>query len=124
MLGEDGRPKTGRSKRDVIVHAGLEAVLRAHMPPRRAPDDFVFTTRAGAPIDEANFQGRVWLRALRALCIRPRPFYNCRHTYMLLVVLATFILSQTTESGTSTWFEGVLLLAVYAISAAAAYCVP
>jgi Ca2+:H+ antiporter len=38
---------------------------------------------------------------------------------VLLVVLATFILSQTTESGTSTWFEGVLLLAVYAISAAA-----
>jgi len=40
------------------------------------------------------------------------------------VVLATFILSQTTESGTSTWFEGVLLLAVYAIGAAAVYCVP
>jgi len=35
-----------------------------------------------------------------------------------------FILSQTTESGTSTWFEGVLLLAVYAICAAAVYCVP
>jgi len=43
---------------------------------------------------------------------------------VLLVVLATFILSQTTESGTSTWFEGVLLLAVYAICAAAVYCVP
>ena len=80
MLGEDGRPKTGRSKRDVIVHEGLEAVLRAHMPPRRAPDDFVFTTPAGTPIDEANFQRRVWLRALRALRIRLRPFYNCRHT--------------------------------------------
>ena len=40
------------------------------------------------------------------------------------VMLATFILSQTTESGTSTWFEGVFLLAVYAISAAAVYCVP
>ena len=86
VLGEDGRPKTGRSKRDVIVHEGLEAVLRALMPPRRAPDGFVFTTRAGAPIDEANFQRRVWLRALRALRIRPRPFYNCRHTYISMLL--------------------------------------
>jgi Ca2+:H+ antiporter len=43
---------------------------------------------------------------------------------VLLVVLATFILSQATAGGKSTWFEGVLLLAVYAISAAALYCVP
>jgi len=39
-------------------------------------------------------------------------------------VLATFILSQATAGGKSTWFEGVLLLAVYAISTAALYCVP
>ena len=102
VLGEDGRPKTGRSKRDVIVHEGLEAVLRAHMPPRRAPDGFVFTTRAGAPIDEANFQRRVWLRALRALRIRPRPFYNCRHTYISMLLDAgakpLFVCRQTGTS--------------------------
>ena len=43
---------------------------------------------------------------------------------VLLVVLATFILSQATAGGKSTWFEGILLLAVYAICAAALYCVP
>jgi len=37
VLGEDGRPKTGRSKRDVIIHEGLEAVLQAHMPPAGPP---------------------------------------------------------------------------------------
>ena len=80
VLGEDGRPKTGRSERDVIVHEGLKAVLRAHIPRRPAPDDFVFTKPGGTPIDEANFQRRMWHPAPRALRIRPRPFYNCRHT--------------------------------------------
>lgn len=56
MLGEDRRPKTGRSKRDVVT------------------------------IDEANFQRREWLPALRAL--RVRPFYNCRHTYISTLLAA------------------------------------
>ena len=43
---------------------------------------------------------------------------------VLLVVLATFILGQVTAAGKSTWFEGVLLLAVYAVCVAALYCVP
>jgi integrase len=58
VLGRDGDTKTRRSRRDVIIHDGLEAVPRAHMPLRPAPDDFVFTTRAGAPIDESNFYQR------------------------------------------------------------------
>jgi len=43
---------------------------------------------------------------------------------VLMVVLATFLLSEATVSGKSTWFEGVLLLAVYAIFASALYCIP
>ena len=70
--------------------------------PRRAPDDFAFTTPAGTPIDEANFQRRVWLRALRALRIRPRPFYNCRHTYISMLLDAgakpLFVCRQTSTS--------------------------
>jgi hypothetical protein len=70
--------------------------------PRRAPDDFVFMTPAGTPIDEANFQRRVWLRALRALRIRPRPFYNCRHTYISMLLDAgakpLFVCRQTGTS--------------------------
>ena len=102
VLGEDGRPKTGRSKRDVIIHEGLERVLRAHMPRRPAPEDFVFTTPGGAPIDEATFLRREWLPALRALRIRPRPFYNCRHTYISTLLAAgakpLFVCRQTGTS--------------------------
>jgi Ca2+:H+ antiporter len=43
---------------------------------------------------------------------------------VLVVILATFLLSETTVAGKSTWFEGVLLIAVYAIFGAAFYFVP
>jgi len=37
VLGKDGRPKTGRSKRDVIVHEGLDEILGSHAPERPDP---------------------------------------------------------------------------------------
>jgi Ca2+:H+ antiporter len=43
---------------------------------------------------------------------------------ILVVILATFLLSEATVAGKSTWFEGVLLIAVYAIFGAAMYFVP
>jgi integrase len=102
VLGKDGRHKTGRSKRDVVVHEGLGNVLRAHVPRRPAPEDFVFTAPRGTPIDEVNFQRREWLPALRALRIRPRPFYNCRHTYISMLLAAgakpLFVCRQTGTS--------------------------
>ena len=102
VLGEDGRTKTGRSRRDLIVHEGLESLLRSHMPPRPAPEKFVFTTPHGTPIDEANFQRREWITALRALAVRPRPFYNCRHTYISTLLAAgakpLFVCRQTGTS--------------------------
>ena len=58
------------------------------MPLCPAPDDFVFTTPAGAPIDEANLYQREWLPAVRAASIRPRPFYNARHTYISFLLAA------------------------------------
>ena len=102
VLGRDGEPKTGRSKRDIILHEGLVRVLRDHIPRRPAPHDFVFRTPRGAPIDEANFYQREWLGCLRALGIRSRPFYNCRHTYISTLLAAgakpLFVCRQTGTS--------------------------
>src|SRR4030095_12781214 len=55
------------------------------------PETYLFTTPAGAPIDESNFYKRQWLQMLRKLKIRPRPFYNTRHSY------ASFMLSIGTK---------------------------
>jgi integrase len=77
-------------------------VLWDHLPRRPAPHDFVFRTPRDAPIDEANFYQREWLGCLRALGIRSRPFYNCRHTYISTLLAAgakpLFVCRQTGTS--------------------------
>jgi integrase len=82
VLGREGRPKTGKSKRELVLHENLVEVLRDHLPLHPKHDDFVFTTASGTPIDQANFYRREWAPMLRVLKIRPRPFYNTRHTYI------------------------------------------
>jgi integrase len=98
----DGPPKTGKSKRDVVIHDQLVAILRSRMPLHAAPDAFVFTTVKGAAIEESTFVRREWLPALAALDIRPRPFYNTRHTYISSLLAAgakpLFVCRQTGTS--------------------------
>jgi integrase len=82
VLGREGRPKTGKSKRQIVLHESLLEVLQDHLPLHPKHDDFVFTTASGTPIDQTNFYMREWVPMLRLLKIRPRPFYNTRHTYI------------------------------------------
>jgi len=100
--GQDGQTKTGRSKRDVLIDAALGSILRSHRPHRAATDGFVFTTSSGEPIREDNFYRREWLPALRAAGVRPRPFYNTRHTYITTLLEAAakplFVCRQTGTS--------------------------
>jgi hypothetical protein len=46
------------------------------------PDDFVFTTPQGHPVDGDRFVEQHWHRALSATGIRPRKFYATRHTFI------------------------------------------
>ncbi len=43
---------------------------------------------------------------------------------LIAVIFATFVLSQAVADGSSTWFKGVQLLAVYTIIGIAFYFVP
>lgn len=82
VLGRDGRPKTGKSKREVLLHQEVVDLLERIRPADVEPDTFVFRTPSGTPLDETNFSTRVWVPALRAAKVRARPFYNTRHTYI------------------------------------------
>ncbi len=86
VQGRDGRPKTGKSKRDVVIHRDLLAVLQELE--RGAPDGFVFTTPSGVAINEGNFYRRHWLPMLHKLGLRTRDFYTTRHTYISAMLAA------------------------------------
>ena len=77
-------------------------LLRDRLPTHPAHDDFVFTTPTGSPIDQANFYRREWVPMLRRLRIRPRPFYNTRHTYIsYMLAIGARPLWVARQTGTS-----------------------
>ena len=102
VLGRDGEPKTRKTRRDVVLHENVVTVLRDVLPTHPAHDDLVFTTPGGAPIDETNFYQREWVPMLRRLGIRPRPFYNTRHTYIsFMLAIGAPPLWVARQTGTS-----------------------
>jgi integrase len=102
VQGHEGGTKTKRSNRQIRLHDNLIEVLKTHLRFIVAPDAYAFVTVKGAPIDEDNFYKREWLPILRKLEIRPRPFYNTRHSYASFMLSCghklAFISAQTGDS--------------------------
>jgi integrase len=93
VQGNEAGTKTARSNREIHLHENVIEILRSRQPLRAKAEDYVFTTQTGAPIDEQNFLNREWHPTLRAKEIRPRPFYNTRHSY------ASFLFTIGARSG-------------------------
>ncbi|HEV8720985.1 MAG TPA: hypothetical protein VGW77_10140 [Candidatus Binatia bacterium] len=93
-----------RSNREIRLHDNVVDVLKPENPAPLSvkPEDYFFATPDGTPIDESNFYKREWLPILRAKKIRPRPFYNTRHSYVSFMYTigarSGFISSQTGDS--------------------------
>jgi len=103
VQGHESGTKTLRSNREIHLHSNLVEVLRNHLPLQVNPEDYVFTTPRGTPIDEVNFYRREWLPILRRSPeVRPRPFYNTRHSYTSFLfsigAKPAFVSAQTGDS--------------------------
>jgi integrase len=100
-LGEDNAPKTTASDRTVKLLPNVMDVLRSLQPEQAGPDDYVFIDERGKPMDQNEF-GRKFTAVLRELNIRPRRFYNTRHTYISVALTvgcnAKWIAEQTGTS--------------------------
>jgi integrase len=104
VQGHEAGTKTVRSNREIRLHDNVIAILANENPApiSTARDAYFFTTPDGSAIDESNFYKREWLPILRAKKIRPRPFYNTRHTYVSFLysigARSGFISKQTGDS--------------------------
>ncbi len=93
--GDEGGTKT-KKRRIVQLLPEMVEVLRSHIASDADPNDYVFKTRGRLnrkgiiigrhPINQANFQRRIWRPCLESLKIRQRPFYNTRHTYVSVLL--------------------------------------
>jgi hypothetical protein len=69
------------SRRTLTLLPNVIDVLKTLLPLRVSPDSYVFTDANGKPIDQSEFARGVQ-GVLRVLKLRPRPFYNTRHTFI------------------------------------------
>jgi len=80
-LGEENATKTRASRRTVSLLPNVVELLKTLLPLHVGAEDYVFTDGQGQPIDQSEF-ARGFQAVLRVLKIRPRPFYNVRHTFI------------------------------------------
>ena len=80
-LGEENATKTRASRRTITLLPNVVELLKSVMPLRVEPNSYVLTDGQGKPIEQGEF-GRAFQGVLRVLKIRPRPFYNIRHTFI------------------------------------------
>jgi len=80
-LGADNQPKTGRSRRTIRLSREIVESLLT-LPSFSLGAELLFLNKYGGPLDANTWAQVYWQRALKALEIRPRKFYACRHTFI------------------------------------------
>ena len=85
---QDAPPKTERAVRDVILTPALAQALRRHQRESafNLPDDYVFTTRTGAPVHAAHLGLRALKPALEGAGLNPVRWHDLRHTFASLLI--------------------------------------
>ena len=81
-----GSPKTKSSNRDVPMILRLRELLAERRQRSALRGDLVFPDANGAIFNLANFRHRNWARILGRSRVRPRPLYQCRHTFVRLLL--------------------------------------
>ena len=78
-------PKTPAGIRDLPMNEELIEMLTP-VCKRKAPNDFVFTSRYNNPIDNRNFNKRILKPVLQKLKIPERDLYAVRHTFGTIAI--------------------------------------
>lgn len=80
--------KNRSSLRDIPMQPMVREAIDAQLEQRDPEVPWVFSTRAGGPIDGHNFTNRVWYPLLRYLGLDKRRPYQTRHTAATLMLAA------------------------------------
>jgi len=87
-LGREKRQKptkTGKERRFELT-TRIQQMLLSRRPEGCSPDDLVFSSVEGKPIDDKNFSKRYWRKALEKAGVTYRRPYNARHSFVSIGV--------------------------------------
>ncbi len=100
--------KTNRA-RTVTLTDRLQQMLKERRgESHRDPEDLVFTTPNGLPLDDHNFRNRAWKRVLTEINIDYRKPYNTRHTLISHALdkgMNPVVVAQITGHDVATLYE-------------------
>lgn len=79
-----GRQKATKTNEDraFTLTPRIQNLLLNRRPLRWHPDDLVFPSRRGKPIDDHNFRNRAWKTVLARVGVTYRKPYNSRHSFV------------------------------------------
>lgn len=88
VLGEEGRPKTKKSSRDIKMLLPVIEAMRDQMKGTvgKTEAGYVFLNQYGKPVEPMPTNFHVWKPALKKAGLEPRPLYQTRHTFATLML--------------------------------------
>jgi integrase len=69
--------------RTIILNEQVKSLLSTHPPDSSDPEELVFPSPTGLPINDVNFRNRAWVTILQQAEIPYRHPYTLRHTFVL-----------------------------------------
>jgi integrase len=99
--------KTNKS-RQFKLSPEMATILRARRPAIYKPDDLVFPSTSGKPLDDHNFRNRAWKTILDLAKVPYRKPYNTRHTFIshcLAAGMNPMLVAQLTGHDPQVLFE-------------------
>ncbi|MBF0527728.1 MAG: tyrosine-type recombinase/integrase [Deltaproteobacteria bacterium] len=86
VMGEEGRPKTKSSVRDIKMLPPVVEALRDQRKATMGKSNYVFLNKFDRPLNAHSVNLHVWRPALKAAQIKYRTLYQTRHTFATLML--------------------------------------
>jgi integrase len=86
VYGEEGRPKTNSSYRDIAMLPMVYAALKEQSLRTRLHSKYVFLNEGDNPIEIETLRKNAWAKGLKKAGIEYRPVIQTRHTFATMMV--------------------------------------
>lgn len=86
VRGEEGRPKTPGSTRDIRILPPTAEALREQRKVTMGKTEYVFINMKSRPLLPNSINYHIWKPGLRKAGLKPRSLYQTRHTFATLML--------------------------------------
>jgi integrase len=86
VRGEEGRPKTPESIRDIKILPPVIDALKGLKSDAKFDSPYVFLSRNGTPLLPNSINYHTWKPALKKAGLKPMSLYQTRHTFATLML--------------------------------------